>query len=64
MKIVRLAGRAPVPARAIQAQERQPDGPHRNPPKASAPTASNSEAAKAVRTAKNPPGINGTQQRY
>ena len=64
IKIVRGTGRAPVPSRPIKRQERQPDGPHRNPAGGTPIRTSNADAAKAVRTAKNPPGIDGRQQRF
>jgi hypothetical protein len=50
--------------RAIKRFDGPAPGPHRNPTPGTSTRASNEIAAKAVRTAKHPPGINGTQQRF
>ncbi|MGY4358637.1 hypothetical protein ACVWZR_007761 [Bradyrhizobium sp. i1.3.1] len=53
----------PAPAsRQIKRFEAASPGPHHNPPKPTPPTASNATAARAVRTAKNPPGIDPRQR--
>jgi hypothetical protein len=54
----------PQPAsRPIQKFDGPADGPHRNPPRGTPPTPSNEEAAKAVRIASSPGGIDGRQRR-
>lgn len=64
MKIKRLPDRPAPPSRPIQRFEPPAPGPHHNPPTATPPTASNETAAQAVRIAKNPPGVDPTQQRF
>jgi hypothetical protein len=64
VRIIRGPDRSPPPSRLIKTFSAPALGPHHVPAKATPPTPSNEVAAKAVRTAKNPPGINDTQQRF
>lgn len=49
-------------SRAIKRFEQPAPGPHHNPPKATPPKASNAMAARAVRIAASPGGINPKQR--
>lgn len=64
LRIHRTPAPPPPPSRPILRQGQPASGPHRNPPAATRPTPSNAEAAKAVRIASTPGGINGRMQRF
>jgi hypothetical protein len=63
MKTVQGPSRPQPPSRPIKSFAQPADGPHRNPPAATPPTPSNAEAAKAVRIASSPGGID-VRKRY
>jgi len=63
-EIKRLPDRPQPPSGPIRRFDAPALGPHHSPPRGTLSASSNDVAAKAVRIAKNPPGINPTQQRF
>jgi hypothetical protein len=63
LKIVR-GPEKPQASRPIKHFDRPADGPHRRPPAGTPQQPSNDLAREALRTAKNPPGVDPTQQKF